>query len=369
MQTALPNVSTSARAGAAGAKNESIEVLRGLAAVMVLVYHCVVVLPWVGFPRGPFLLFHEGWIGVDLFLVISGYVTTASWLALHASGRPDPDRAYWRRRLFRIFPLYYVTSAFYLLVVTADPLRGPDWWWQLLTHLTLTHGLFPTTTYSINAVTWTLTLEACLYVFGWLVLRWVDLGRFAGRGTALVLAFVIAYRLVVFHTVEPGVVIPIATLVFGLADGFWFGLLLAHAMHHGRFDPRQIRPVVRAAIVGLALVGLALLVCCGDSVSPGYWLSWARVGFARTGFAVVFAALLVVALSIPALPPAVRFLRHLGTVSYGIYLWHLPLVFLVRGLSWAPWAQAGLVLLATLVLSTVSFHLLERPIMRWANRR
>lgn len=350
------------------AKNEALEALRGSAALIVFLYHCIQ--QWPGFPRGPLLVLHKGLVGVDLFLVISGYVTTSSLLALHASGRPDPDREYWRRRIARIVPLFWVTSIAYVLVVPGGdlPLRSADAWFQVLTHATLTHGFFPSTWISINAVTWTLTLEASLYVFGWLLLRHVDLARHPWRWTAAVFAMVFGWRAFVFWGTDPTRHIHLVTQVFGAAEGFWLGLVMAHAAHRGRFAPTRLSPAARLWLFAGGALGVHAMVTVMDRTGGAYWQSPWCVLSVRTGLAVSFAALLCVALAARSLPAVLRPLAHAGTISYGIYLWHLPVMLVLLSWDAAPWARTVVGLAVTLALSEISYRLLEAPVMRWVKR-
>lgn len=347
------------------AKNEALEALRGAAALTVFLYHCIQ--QWPGFPRGPFLVFHKGLVGVDLFLVISGYVTTSSLLALHASGRADADREYWRRRIARIFPLFWLTSLAYVLVVPGgdQALRGSDAWFQFLTHVTLTHGFFPSTWVSINAVTWTLTLEASLYGFGWLMLRHVDLARHPVRWTALVFAMVFGWRACLFVWATPEQQMHLVTQVFGAADGFWLGLLMAHAAHRGCFAPQRLPRVAKIGLLVAGLLGVHALAAVMYETGGLFWYSPWCVVLVRTGLAVSFAALLCVALAARGLPRLLRPLARAGTISYGIYLWHLPVMLVLLQWDLPPWVRTALGLVATIVLSEASYRLLEAPVMRW----
>ena len=119
-----------------------IEILRGFAALMVLVYHVIAHGQWAAFPeQGPLLLFRMGWLGVDLFLVISGFVIT---LAVIGGVARSGDLAGFRRdfaarRWRRIAPLYFLTMlAFLFMVEPGLLLQG----WQTLAWHLGTHALF-----------------------------------------------------------------------------------------------------------------------------------------------------------------------------------------------------------------------------------
>ena len=99
---------------------ENINLLRAFAASAVVVYHVIELTHWKAFPdEGPLVTFRVGWIGVDLFFVISGLVITRSALALWRRDAAAFGRNYWARRLSRIVPLYVLTGALWLIFLSA----------------------------------------------------------------------------------------------------------------------------------------------------------------------------------------------------------------------------------------------------------
>jgi peptidoglycan/LPS O-acetylase OafA/YrhL len=145
--------------------HDGLEVLRGVAALAVLLFHA---LPVFGLmiPGTPLRLALAGWIGVDVFFVISGYVITAS--ALRASASPGYGSRFWRARLARILPLYYLTSVVFVLLFSPGAVQQ-DGIFQLVTHALLIHNFFPQAATSINGVTWSLGVEMQLYVVAFFV--------------------------------------------------------------------------------------------------------------------------------------------------------------------------------------------------------
>jgi len=145
---------------------ENINLLRAFAATAVVVYHVIEFMKWKAFPfEGPLLTFRIGWIGVDLFFVISGFVITRSALALWRQDPIEFGRQYWARRLSRIVPLYVLTGALWILLFKPGFFDLPPtrWLWQLATHLTFTHTFWPGTYDSIDGVNWTRALEMQFY--------------------------------------------------------------------------------------------------------------------------------------------------------------------------------------------------------------
>ena len=90
--------------------------VRGIAILMVLFYHgfasAMLIAPysWSGFPAFVETLAGLGWIGVDIFFVLSGYLITG--ILLSSAGKPHYFRNFYARRALRILPLYYLVLIF-----------------------------------------------------------------------------------------------------------------------------------------------------------------------------------------------------------------------------------------------------------------
>lgn len=96
-----------------------INLLRAFASFSVLIYHVIEHFPWTTFPTSSILVwFRIGWIGVDLFFVISGFVIMLSALRIYdMAGQMKPRTIFIRRRLARIVPLYFLTGLVSLVFV------------------------------------------------------------------------------------------------------------------------------------------------------------------------------------------------------------------------------------------------------------
>ena len=163
--------------GAAGSERfENVNLLRAFAALAVVVYHVIEHAKWTDFPTsGPLVAFRIGWIGVDLFYVISGFVITRSALGLWRRDAAAFAPRYWARRLTRIVPLYYLTCALWIVLFKPDFFAPPatQWLWQIGAHLTFTHTFWPRTYSSIDGVNWTLAIEMQFYLLVALLVPWI----------------------------------------------------------------------------------------------------------------------------------------------------------------------------------------------------
>ena len=137
-----------------------IDLLRGFAALLVLAYHVVEHGRWTAMPNSGYgYVVRHGWVGVDLFLVTSGFVITLSALECLRRDPADAQRAFAVRRLARIVPLYLLTGAVFLILVRPamlgiEPGRLAV---HVLSHLFFVHNLHPGTHGSINGPTWSST--------------------------------------------------------------------------------------------------------------------------------------------------------------------------------------------------------------------
>ena len=172
--TAIVDVDAPTRAAPSQRWMPGIEMLRGIAAVIVVVHHM-----WSlsTLPRftGYWLVEGFGSYGVDIFFVLSAFLLSdPSW-------RITTKRqlaTFWARRAARIIPAYYaVVILLFLFFVPSGALFTGAGLRQTLANLTFTQYLFPTTagSFGTNGVLWTLSIEFMLYlmlpIIGWLFVR------------------------------------------------------------------------------------------------------------------------------------------------------------------------------------------------------
>src|SRR6266550_7632994 len=170
-----------------GGRLTSIDALRGIAALGVVVYHAVGqagnavpqnLLKW------PVVFIHSlssfGYVGVFLFFVISGFCIHLQWARAQAAGRTHEVRfaAFWKRRFRRLYPAYLIALALFLLTAAVSvgiKVTG-RFIYDVAMHVFMLHNLDPKTAYSINGVFWTLAIEEQLYLAYFLLLflrkRW-----------------------------------------------------------------------------------------------------------------------------------------------------------------------------------------------------
>ena len=343
---------------------DGIEVLRGIAAMSVLLFHCIGLLPW-NVSETPLAIFSVGLIGVDLFFAISGYVITAS--VIRQKDRPDYTTYFWRARLARILPLYYITTTVFLLAVSSAAL-DKEATLQILSHLFLAHSFFQNAVFSINGVTWSLSIELQFYALAFFI---VPLIARASRNTLLagyfvVLCGVLAYRFACWYWLTKAgapddAFIHLFSQVPALIDSFVLGGLICMLKL-----PRLTR--VQTVLLGLMTFGLLILIyVIYDGSAPRHWTSMPMTVLSRSLVAWFVGAALLLAISIRT-SLAWWPMLELGKISYGIYLWHLIVLYLVQRHVPIKGTGAVLIIIAfTLVLAKLSHLAIEMPFMRWAH--
>lgn len=166
---------------------QSIDALRGIAALGVVLYHAVMQTSNAvpdNFFRWPVKLLQFvssfGYVGVFLFFVISGFCIHLQWAKARARGETPSINfgAFWRRRFRRLYPPYLIAFALFLLMMALSTGINVTHFfiYDVVMHLLMLHNLDPNTCYSINGVFWTLAIEEQLYLAYFLLLflrsRW-----------------------------------------------------------------------------------------------------------------------------------------------------------------------------------------------------
>jgi peptidoglycan/LPS O-acetylase OafA/YrhL len=160
---------------------QSIDALRGIAALGVVFYHAV----WQSSNAVPANIFRWpvkslqflssfGYIGVFLFFVISGFCIHLQWAKKRANGQPSSIQfgTFWRRRLRRLYPPYLIAFGLFMLMAALSTGVNVTHFFEydVVMHLLMLHNLDPHTCYSINGVFWTLAIEEQLYLAYFLLL-------------------------------------------------------------------------------------------------------------------------------------------------------------------------------------------------------
>jgi len=361
--------------------------LRGVAIGMVVLFHFFQ--NTMAFRPGSVFAYVQAglrlsWTGVDLFFVLSGFLIGGILLDSRAS--TNYYSVFYKRRFFRIIPIYLIA----LLIVPAlvslgqGPeasrlarlnLDGAPWY----AYLTFTQNFWMTHSGTLGcnglAMTWSLAVEEQFYLTMPLYIRalsrlWLTRALLIGICGAPLLRIL----LLQFHSADW---VGVYTMMLCRADALLLGVLAAVLLRNERWRER-IRGArsVFSVLIPIFLLGLAFLTVRAWSMTTTLMKS---VGF--TWVALFYFAILLFVLTRPnnvvCKVLRMKWLCWVGTLAYGIYLFHQGIQYLVFGLIWgyAPVVSGGATLLATLaamaltfLLAAISWRYFEQPLIRVGRR-
>jgi peptidoglycan/LPS O-acetylase OafA/YrhL len=326
-----------------------------------------------------------GWVGVDLFFVLSGFLITG--ILLETRDGPNYFRTFYIRRTLRIFPLYFgfltILFLFPALVLPGVPearIQLSDrafWYWTYLVNLVIAADGWQAVPLPVGHL-WSLAIEEQFYVVWPLVV-------FALRPPALrqvCIAIMVGSLVLRCAAVSAGVRPP-TVYVFTLTrmDALAAGALVALIFRERR---RRISGVQLLGANGAALAALIALTYTRD------WLSSEGAGMNTIGFtalAILFGAWVLGARTASPTTRAGSFLhssilRFFGRYSYALYVFHVPVISTLVWLgldarllpsiagSWLP-GKLFVVATATavsVVLAKLSWELVEKQFMALKDR-
>jgi peptidoglycan/LPS O-acetylase OafA/YrhL len=365
------------------ARLRSIDALRGIAAMGVVLYHSVEqsarILP-DNLLRYPVKLIQTvssfGYIGVFLFFVISGFCIHLQWARGRAAGTIPSIHfgSFWKRRIRRLYPPYLIALALYLALTawTVGIDVSHFFIYDVVMHLLMLHNLDPHTCYSINGVFWTLAIEEQLYLAYFLLLFLRK--RFGWTMTLVVcLAARLAWMIfshVVWRKTGAGVPVPEA------AASHWFtwalGAIGVEAMFGLIRLPDWLKNLWLASFLVICASAISHFLPVIPKDTPLHDVSWFLIHpmwglgfFMIVNRAVIAERAWIKNLTMPSLITA---FATLGVFSYSIYLTH-ELAIMQSWRFVEPWLPSlantfVLTIPATIFFAWVFFWFCERPYMR-----
>jgi FkbM family methyltransferase len=317
-----------------GRRLAPLDAIRGIAIALVMLRHAF-----------PSRFGAGGFVGVELFFVLSGFLITG--ILRHDILKGGIRRSsFYRNRFLRLLPALVVLLAVAALVVetTNRPVEDRTLGDGILTAASYTSDLphWPLPQLGDLTHLWTLAIEEQFYLLWPLVLVALA-GRSTRRGAAACLALGGA---AVVLTVAYGVQSNDVSQIYTWPTTWAITLLLGCALSVGVARPRVSRLGSTLAIAALCAVTLL------PEAKGQIW-----------GYLVVLPAAaalgaLVISNAISERPSWIlrsRALQYLGTISYGAYLWNYPL---------SRWLEPKLAIPVTVVVATLSYKLVERPFLR-----
>jgi len=357
---------------AAKSRISELDGLRGIAILLVLAFHYTPV-------SGPLHffahVFQVGWIGVDLFFVLSGYLITG--ILVDSVGRAHYYQNFIVRRCLRIFPLYYACLVLYcVLSYYPDPIQWKEflnhggWWYAayLGNVMTFRENHWPEV--ALLTPLWSLQVEEQFYLSFPLVvwaLRRTTLAKVLAGSIPAALVLRIVLLLAMPKNIV-GTYILMPCRMDALAMGGWIAITRRDAPE--RLQSRWIG--------WMTAVCAAIFLCFYLTLAAGPWSGPMRtIGYTALDLAFAGVVVMLVAWRQRFLLALcrMRFLVWLGTISYGLYLFHVPAAMIGRRLAAhvvkiAPYGSAEFfVSMATAMgMAWISWTIFESRILKLKDR-
>ena len=347
----------------------ALDILRGCAILAVVFFH--------NFEGVRFFQF--GWLGVDLFFVLSGFLITE--ILLSSLGNKFYFRNFFIRRVLRIFPLYYlILFLFFTLSPVLFSQKGPQstfsyynsnkiWFWGYIQNwLMVKNGPAP-----VPYLThfWSLGVEEQFYFFWPFVLFCCRRLTVLKKVVIGLIVFSVSYRSLTWW-LHPFETETYYCNTFTRMDALLIGSLLAIHLRQGKLISSILIKTIFTAFAVLFLTSLWVL---GN-------LDRGNAVFATVGYTIAdlfFAILLYLFISkgetLKHILHRLSALRFIGKISYGIYVYHVPIYLVlatqcskvlnefVNNAEETSLLVSILSVLITLAASVFSFYILEKPIL------
>jgi peptidoglycan/LPS O-acetylase OafA/YrhL len=351
-----------------------LDTLRGIAVLLVVLFHAFgFTYGLQGFKGVPWFLealTMPGWVGVNLFFVLSGFLITG--ILLDTKTRKDYYQRFYVRRALRILPLYYATL-FLLLVLVRAGLVARDVSWSFL-GLSAIYLANVTSLFGVPmqyGVLWSLAVEEHFYLI------WPAAVRSLSRHKVIVCGLSVTLGCLFLRVLYALFHVPGGGYTWLSADGLGLGAVLAAIAR----NPENPRMAMRKATKVAFLCSLVLFAAGAPFgiLMARYFLG---LTFRETAINLFFVGIvgltLLTGTSRWRSVVNIRLFQFLGKISYGIYLTHMlifELVFHCTKLYWPALLPAvgrldtialqfGVAGFLTIVLASLSRRYFEEPFLR-----
>jgi peptidoglycan/LPS O-acetylase OafA/YrhL len=360
---------------------KELDGLRGIAILLVMAFHI--------FKRAAYFTKHEtllfiselsyiGWMGVDIFFCLSGFLITS--ILLRTKTDAHYFRNFYARRILRIFPLYYfVIIVISILLPWLDPGHVPSLpviLPFLLTYLQNWMEFFKIASLPLSlGITWSLAIEEQFYFMWPAVVYYNTTERLIKICLGIISLSFIARAVSIFFTPDTQ---EIASFFYpNLLTRFEelaFGALLGILMSHPNWKERIRSSAFLIFLLPFSAFGI-LCITLFPSLVP-YYSDFSLTLWAYTLIPIFSAGLIAMLVTHPEGSPLRRLFRSaplqfFGKYSYAMYLLHMPITLVLVDLldsthlkGWRIYfGYIFLVYAITAVLSLITWNLLEKPML------
>ena len=311
--------------------------VRGLAILLVILYH---VAPYAEtFTGSPIMIsvfnsMQIGWLGVDLFFVLSGFLITD--ILLRAREKSNYFKNFYARRILRIFPVYYVVVGLLLiflpLLETTRGIQEQSSWPFFVFYQQNWLYILKRPVSAYLTVTWSLAIEEQFYLIWPTIVKWLD-NRKLAIVASVAFVFSLGLRLFISH-------LPLDLnyaekinyyATFTRLDGLMIGALIAIAYQSQTW--KNWLPLLAWPVFGLSLLAM-IFILTGKSTEP-FSKNTMITTWSFSALALFGGSLIVLLKSLSEnnwLRISFRngILGFFGKYSYAMYLVHAPIIFLLN---------------------------------------
>jgi len=353
-----------------------IQELDGLRAIGIIVIIFAHMWPY---PRhGAAKLWELSWVLMDMFFVLSGFLIAG--ILLDSRSRSDYYRSFYTRRALRILPVYYLlitilTCATFIHgtgylygEITALHKWGSSWWYfvYLGNVPTAITGKGPIAARGSFGPLWSLQIEEQFYLLFPLLVYRLKLRTLActliGLACFSTLLRIVLYCLYPANTLVQYVLLPCRM------EGLALGALIAIRFRMGPWD------LSKKKLTFMAIASMAITCVCGAWSGYDFTTPFNRtIGFLISPIACAYVVLWLIRFRASRLTTCMRLtpFYHLSKISYGAYLFHVPVAVVLVAIS-APLGAGALghgylkvvtVFILTVILASFSWHFFESPLV------
>lgn len=380
--------------------------LRAIAILLVLGCH------YEGFAGRLGGLPEFGYIGVDIFFVLSGYLITTILLGLRS--KPSPYKTFYSRRIIRIFPPYIGASLLIVLLAIAarhhfyarpryflrqifflqayitgttavlkDLLLHPRWYITHLSSLMLRAHHLPVARQGLHpyiaaqpAIYWSLSIEEYFY------LLWAPIVLRLSRKSILAIGVIVCCIEILLRWMVP--IEAVYYTIFTRFDALLYGAFLALLLEHWRcssvpaWATRALTSLFTACVLLISLCLWAIRPILRLEIRDSPLILVVAMPAFCIGVACLIGLLVLRANSTwwPARLLRIRPFQYIGTISYTMYLIHILMATIVLQFMTAlhhprahPILQSIVATFMSIGLAHLSWHYMEKPLLRWKDRR